>query len=104
LLGLSLDLAQLALQGEPYQAAMLSCADRIWTVHVSDAKPPHAYRLRPGLGEVPIEGMLEALRAIGYAGPFTLQLENYVDTPDQAAQEALEYLSQALNGCLRLAS
>lgn len=102
LLGVSLDLAQLSVHNEPYQAAVLSCADRIWTVQATDAKLPTSYRVRPGLGDVPIAGMLEALRAIGYAGPFTLHLENYVFNPDQAAQEALRYLVELADGRRRV--
>jgi sugar phosphate isomerase/epimerase len=93
LLGVSLDLAQLAAQREPWQAAFLGCTDRLWTVQVTDAKLPGGYRLRPGLGDVPVAPMLDVLGAVGYAGPLTLHLENHLDTPDEAAEAAHRFMT-----------
>lgn len=97
LLGLHLDLAQLALQHEPAAPAILSSAGRIWTVAATDAKLPHCYRLRPGQGDVDLDGMLQTLQMIGYQGPLTLHLENYQDMADQAAHEGLLALSDKLS-------
>jgi sugar phosphate isomerase/epimerase len=103
LLGVSLDTAQLTAQGEPLQAAFMACADRTWTVQLTDAKLPSPYRLRPGLGDVDWLAVSDVLRAIGYQGPCTLHLENYVDTPDSAAQLALDDAGRLLRRMMPVA-
>jgi sugar phosphate isomerase/epimerase len=103
LLGVSLDTAQLTVQGEPLQAAFMACADRTWTVQLTDAKRPSPYRLRPGQGDVDWRAVSDVLRAIGYQGPCTLHLENYVDTPDMAAQHALDDAGRMLRGLMPVA-
>lgn len=103
LLGVSLDTAQLALQGEPIQAAFMACADRTWTVQLTDAKRLSPYRLRPGQGDVDWRAVSDVMRTIGYQGPCTLHLENYVDTPDQAAQQALYDTERLLKGLMPVA-
>lgn len=101
LLGVSLDAAQLAQQHESAQAAVLSCADRIWTVQLTDAKLPGTFRICPGRGDVDLAGMWDALEAIAYHGPVTLHLENHADAPEEAGQAALEFVRSALEGELQ---
>ncbi len=54
--------------------------DRVLIVHINDAEdlPPEqatdAHRLYPGLGVLPLEGYLDALRGIGYDGFLSVEL------------------------------
>lgn len=92
LLGASLDLAQMAREHEDVPAAALALSGRIWTVAGTDATLPSGYRVTPGRGQVPLGPMLEALSLGGYDGAVSLQLENELEAPDRAAQEALAAL------------
>ena len=93
LLGASLDLAQMAKEGEDVAAAALALSGRIWTVQATDARLPSPYRLAPGSGSVDLPRMLDALDFARYGGPLTLHLENECDRPDQAIHQALAALA-----------
>lgn len=97
LLGLHLDLAQLVLN-DVGEVAIGMAAGRLWSVAVTDARRPHPYRLRPGQGDVPLPGLLDALRRAEYRGPLTLQLENDQDFPEHAASDAVQAVTALLRG------
>ncbi|MBN1911044.1 MAG: sugar phosphate isomerase/epimerase, partial [Pirellulales bacterium] len=61
--------------------------------HLEDIAPTrqHAH-LVPGRGAIDLPAVLRAIRATAYAGWITVELYPYVDDPDQAGREALEYV------------
>jgi len=55
----------------------------------------HAH-LIPGHGAIDFAATLQAIAATEYQGWLTVELYPYIDTPDDAAREAREYLTQIL--------
>lgn len=98
LLGLSLDTAQLALEGVPPARAIAQAGDRLWRVQLTDASLPHPHRLRPGLGAVDLAQTLGALDAHHFSGPLVLQLEHDPAGPDAAAIASRAHLAALLAG------
>lgn len=98
LLGASLDLAQMAREGEDVTAAALALSGRLWTVQATDARLPSPYRVTPGTGSADLAGMIEALDFARYEGPLTMHLENEPDRPEQAILQAMAALSGSRRG------
>lgn len=55
----------------------------------------HAH-LIPGHGAIDFAATLQAIHDTGYDGWLTVELYPYIDSPDEAAREAREYLQQSL--------
>ena len=53
----------------------------------------HAH-LIPGQGAIDFAATLKAIEKTGYSGWITIELYPYIDNPDEAAREALEYLTR----------
>jgi len=84
--------------------------DRLAMVHLNDApaKPPReiedADRLLPGRGGIALRTLVDALRARGYAGPWSLETFNptyWSDDPSQVASEGRRLLGELLEPAMR---
>ncbi len=53
----------------------------------------HAH-LIPGQGAIDFAATLKAIEKTGYSGWITIELYPYIDNPDEAAREALDYLTR----------
>ena len=51
----------------------------------------------PGTGAIDFSATLKAIQATGYDGWVTVELYPYIDSPDQAAQQARDYLMKIAN-------
>jgi sugar phosphate isomerase/epimerase len=81
-------------------------ADRIFAVHISDAKPKPRNeldmlkdRLLPGHGVIPLQEFVNAIKGTGYAGYFTIEIfnEEYAgEDPVKIAQQSRELLEGLL--------
>lgn len=96
-LGVNLDIGHAAVYGENPAESVRQCAGQITGVHLEDIvggrRGKHYHRV-PGEGDIDFEAIFQALDDIGYDGFGTLELYTYPDTPDQAAQQALEVLER----------
>lgn len=96
-LGVNLDIGHAAVYGENPAESVRQCAGQITGVHLEDIvggrRGKHYHRV-PGEGDIDFDAIFQALDDIGYDGFGTLELYTYPDTPDQAAQQALEVLEQ----------
>jgi sugar phosphate isomerase/epimerase len=62
--------------------------------HIEDIADTRVHRhLIPGRGAIDLEATLGAIAATGYSGWLTVELYPYIDSPDEAAREAHEYMS-----------
>ena len=53
--------------------------------------------LIPGHGAVDFEAVLSAIRGTGYDGWLTVELYPYLEDPDAAGREAMDYLGRLLS-------
>ncbi len=67
-------------------------ADRLWNVHVSDARRGVHEHLLPGEGEVDFQAIRAALKEIAYAGPFQLELSRHSHDAVNVMRAALKRL------------
>lgn len=66
--------------------------------HLEDIAADRTHRhLIPGEGAIDLRSVLEAIRHTGYRGWITVELYPYVDNPDAAARQALEYLQRLVS-------
>lgn len=72
---------------------------RRWTrhYHFEDIAASRVHEhLVPGRGAIDFDALLKAIRATGYDGWLTVELYPYLDDPDAAGREALEFLRKRL--------
>lgn len=90
-----LDASHAVASGGTFEAAARALGPRIAHVHLRDAVPGDIHR-SIGAGAVDFAGGLSALRELGYAGHFTLELETRDLTHDErpaAAARAADFIS-----------
>lgn len=95
-LGLNFDLGHAAVMGEDLVARAAAVAHRTWNVHVEDIRGGKHWHHVPGDGDLDLGAALNALRAAGYAGAFTVELYTYANDPDGAGRRALDHLTSLL--------
>jgi sugar phosphate isomerase/epimerase len=65
--------------------------------HFEDIAPTRVHRhLIPGHGAIDFEATLREIQKTGYNGWITVELYPYIDNPDNAAREAHQYLTRAM--------
>ena len=92
-LGANLDLGHSHVAGESAAQVIDSLGPRIFHVHIEDIKESKHYHLIPGKGDLDFCALFAILDSCGYEGFVTVELYTYPDRPDQAAREALQFLS-----------
>ncbi|MBC8354287.1 MAG: sugar phosphate isomerase/epimerase [Planctomycetes bacterium] len=66
--------------------------------HFEDIASTRVHKhLIPGHGAIDFKATLQAIEKTGYDGWITVELYPYIDNPDEAAREAREYLTAAMN-------
>ena len=92
-LGMNMDPSHLFPMGEMPQLVIYEVADRIFHTHFSDNDGTSNAHWRPGKGKIDWKGVLEALKAVGYDGVISIELEDVPGsgTRDQASTGRLEH-------------
>jgi sugar phosphate isomerase/epimerase len=95
-IGLNFDVGHAFCMAEdiPEQVHRLAAHTRHY--HFEDIAATRVHKhLIPGHGAIDFRATLAAIRATGYEGWITVELYPYIDNPDAAAREALEFLRRA---------
>lgn len=92
-LGLNFDIGHFFCVGEDPRAALEDLFEWIGHMHLEDIAATRVHNhLIPGLGVIDYPAIFRAIKALGYKGDISLELYPYVDTPEEAGRESLEYL------------
>jgi len=94
--GANLDFGHSRVQGENPWAVIQALGSRLFHVHLEDILGRKHYHRIPGHGNVDFSSIFKGLKRIGYEGFVTVELYTYVDAPDAAAVEALQYLKKVI--------
>ncbi len=97
--GVCLDLGHANIQ-ENVLNAIRATSDRLIHVHASDNHADRDEHLVPGRGSILWEEVFDALREVGFDGPFTVELRDYTrgdDPPYRSFEEILEECRHALD-------
>jgi sugar phosphate isomerase/epimerase len=96
-IGLNLDVGHAYCVGEDPQDWVARMAPHTVHYHFEDIAPTRVHQhLVPGRGAIDFAATLEAIRNTNYDGWLTVELYPYLDSPDDAAREARDYLIRAL--------
>jgi sugar phosphate isomerase/epimerase len=94
--GLNFDIGHAFCVGEDPQDWVEKMAAHTRHYHFEDIAASRVHQhLIPGHGAVDFEATLAAIARTGYDGWITVELYPYIENPDQAAQEARQYLLAA---------
>jgi len=91
-LGMNFDPSHLFPSGEIPQMVIYQLGDRIFHTHLSDNDATTNAHWRPGKGKIDWEGVLRALKEVGYDGVLSIELEDVpgVSRRDKASTEELD--------------
>lgn len=100
--GANLDFGHSFLAGESPADVAGRLGSRIFHIHLEDIGNRKHYHLVPGEGDIDFREIFRALAGIGYDGFLTVELYTCLESPEQAAREALDYLEKlSLNGVMK---
>jgi len=88
LLGICIDTSHGHLAGLDLAQAVRSAAPRLWALHISDNDGVGDLHLHPFYGRIDWLPFLAALREVGFAGPFNLEVGGFARVPWLPAEEA----------------
>jgi sugar phosphate isomerase/epimerase len=88
-LGCNLDIGHAWLTDDDLGASVAALGDRIFHVHWEDFPTGEHKHLVPGTGDMPLGAIHQALGAVGYDGPYTVDLFNITDDPVAYARASL---------------
>lgn len=92
-LGMNFDIGHAYCVSEEPAEFIPQCAEHIKHFHFEDIAATRVHQhLIPGHGAIDFAATMGAIREIGYGGWITVELYPYIDDPDAAAREALEYV------------
>jgi sugar phosphate isomerase/epimerase len=92
-IGLNFDIGHFFCAGEDPAAAAAELFEWIGHVHIEDIAPNRIHNhLIAGHGAIRFREIFETMVQLGYRGDISLELYPYVDTPEEAGRESLEYL------------
>ena len=92
-LGLNFDIGHSFCVGEEPAEVIPKLKEHIRHFHFEDIAANRVHQhLIPGRGAIDFEATLKAIRDIGYDGWLTVELYPYIEDPDGAAREAIDYL------------
>ena len=96
-IGLNFDVGHAYCVGEDPQDWVARMAQHTVHYHFEDIAETRVHQhLVPGRGSIDFAATLEAIQGTGYDGWLTVELYPYLDSPDDAAREAREFLLRAL--------
>ncbi len=88
-LGVNADIGHIYCVGMEPADAVSALAGHVRHVHLEDIAASRVHQhLVPGEGALEFEPVIDALRAVGYAGWITIELYPYAEAPDDAARRA----------------
>ena len=91
--GLNFDVGHFFCAGEDPSAAFEELFEWVGHVHLEDIAASRVHNhLIPGRGAIAFLGVLRTMVRLGYRGHISLELYPYVDMPEEAGRESLEYL------------
>jgi sugar phosphate isomerase/epimerase len=92
--GLNLDVGHFFCVGDPLPETIAALSDIRRHYHFEDIAASRVHEhLIPGHGAIDFDAVIRAITATGYDGWLTVELYPYLDDPDAAGREALEYLT-----------
>ncbi len=93
--GLNFDVGHFYCVRDPLPGTISKLASTTRHYHLEDIAATLVHEhLVPGRGAIEFESVFEAIRQTGYDRWLTVELYPYLDDPDAAGREALEYLSR----------
>jgi sugar phosphate isomerase/epimerase len=96
-IGLNFDIGHFFCAGEDPSAAFEELFEWIGHVHLEDIAASRAHNhLILGHGAIHFQKVFKTMINLGYEGDVSLELYPYVDTPEEAGRESLEYLQTLL--------
>ena len=96
-IGLNFDIGHFFCAGEDPGAAFEELFEWIGHVHLEDIAASRAHNhLILGHGAIQFQKVFKTMISLGYEGDVTLELYPYVNTPEDAGRESLEYLKTLL--------
>lgn len=91
--GLNFDIGHFFCVGEDPKEAFEELFGWVGHVHVEDIADTREHNhLIPGQGAIDFLGIFKTMARLGYKGDMTLELYPYVDRPEEAGRQSLEYL------------
>jgi sugar phosphate isomerase/epimerase len=98
-IGLNFDVGHAYCVGEDPQDWVARMAEHTVHYHFEDIAATRVHQhLVPGRGAIDFAATLEAIRRTNYQGWLTVELYPYLESPDEAAHEAREFLLPAMAG------
>ena len=95
--GLNFDIGHFYCVADPLPETVGRLASLTRHYHVEDIAATRVHEhLIPGRGAIDLGAVLEAIGATDYKGWITVELYPYLDDPDAAGREALDYLSRVM--------
>lgn len=95
--GLNFDIGHAYCVGEDPENWVAKMAPHTRHYHVEDIADTRVHRhLIPGRGAINLPATLRAIAATGYQGWLTVELYPYIDSPEEAAREALQFMQAQL--------
>jgi sugar phosphate isomerase/epimerase len=96
-IGLNFDVGHAYCVGEDPQNWIARMAEHTVHYHFEDIAATRVHQhLVPGRGAIDFDATLAAIQATGYDGWLTVELYPYLDSPDEAAREARDFLTRKL--------
>jgi sugar phosphate isomerase/epimerase len=92
-IGLNFDIGHFFCAGEDPRHAFEELFQWVGHVHIEDIAPSREHNhLIAGQGAIGFKAISETMVRLGYRGHISLELYPYLDTPEEAGRESLEYL------------
>ncbi len=96
-IGVNFDIGHFFCAGEDPRVAFEELFEWIGHVHLEDIAPDRVHNhLILGQGAIQFAEIFQTMLRLGYQGDVSLELYPYVDTPEEAGRESLEYLQTLL--------
>jgi sugar phosphate isomerase/epimerase len=91
--GLNLDIGHFYCVGEDPNAAFEELFEWVGHVHIEDIAPSRVHdHLIAGQGAIQFPEIFDTMKRLGYQGDISLELYPYVDMPEEAGRQSLDYL------------
>jgi len=91
--GINFDIGHFYCAGEDPRMALEELFEWVGHMHLEDIGSSREHRhLIPGHGAIDFVDVFQSIASLGYRGDISLELYPYVDTPEEAGRESLDYL------------
>lgn len=95
--GLNFDVGHFYCVSDPLPETVAKLAHLTRHFHFEDIAAPRVHKhLIPGRGAIDFKSLVGAIRSTGYDGWLTVELYPYLDDPDGAGREAMDFLTEQL--------